>query len=67
MMPQGRKWQTGHPNVHKAPEQSQLSKTNTGALERNDPTRPKRAQSGDFTRRDTAHPTERCQKGANMP
>ena len=38
-MPQGGKWKTGHPNVHKALEWSQLSKTDTGALERNGPTR----------------------------
>ena len=34
-MPQGRKWQTGHPNMHKAPGKSQISKTDTDALERN--------------------------------
>ena len=38
-MPQGSKRQTSHPNVHKAPGQSQLRKTDTSTLERNDPTR----------------------------
>ena len=32
-MPQGRKWKTGLLNVHKARGWSQLSKTDTGALE----------------------------------
>ena len=41
-MPQGRKWQMGHPNMHKAPRWSQLSKTNTGALKWNGPTRMRR-------------------------
>ena len=36
---QGSKWKIGCPNVHKAPEQSQISKTDTGALERNGSTR----------------------------
>ena len=49
-MPQGRKWKMGHRNMHKlALGGSQLSKTDTG----------------DLTRRDTAHPTERCHKGEN--
>ena len=33
MMPQGIKWETGFPNVHKALRWSQLSKTDTGTLE----------------------------------
>ena len=36
MMPQGSKWKMGRPNMHKAPGRSQLSKTDTGALERNE-------------------------------
>ena len=39
MMPQGRKWQTGRSNMHKALEQSQICKTDTGTLEQNSPTR----------------------------
>ena len=54
-----------HPNVHKAPRQSQLSKTDMSALERNGPTRPECAWSGDLTRCDMTHPNERCHKGAN--
>ena len=65
MMPQGRKWKTGRSNVHKAPEQSQLSKTDTGALERNSQTRLERARSGDLTRHETARPIEQCHKGDN--
>ena len=64
-MPQGSKQKTGCQNVHKAPGQSQLSKTDTGALERNGPTRPEHARSGDLTQRDTSCPTERRHKGAN--
>ena len=37
-MPQGSKQQTSRPNVHKAPQRLELSKTNTGTLERNGPT-----------------------------
>ena len=37
-MPQGRKQKIGHPNVNKAPRRSQLSKTDTSALDRNGPT-----------------------------
>ena len=59
-MPQGRKQQTSHPNVHKAPERSQPSITNMGALERNGPTRTCLAG-----RPRTARLTERCHKGAN--
>ena len=59
------KWQTGRSNVHKAPEQSQLSKTDTGALERNGSTRPECARSGDLTWWDTALPTKQSHKGAN--
>ena len=55
----------GHSNVHKAPRQSQLSKTDTGALELNGLTRPELAESGDLTRRDTTHPNEQCHKGEN--
>ena len=36
-MPQGIKWKMGRLNMHKAPRRSQLSKTDTGALKRNDP------------------------------
>ena len=36
----GSKRQTGCPDVHKAPGRSQLSKSDTGTLEPNDPTRP---------------------------
>ena len=46
---ENQKWQTGRPNMHKAPRLSQLSKTDTGALERNGLTRPERARSGDLT------------------
>ena len=35
MISQGRKQKMGHPNVHKAPRWSQLSKIDTGALEQN--------------------------------
>ena len=42
-MPQGSKRQTDHPNVNKAPRWSQLSKTDMGALKRNDSTRTERA------------------------
>ena len=38
-MPQGRKWKTGHLNMHKALGRSQLSKTDTGALKRNGSTK----------------------------
>ena len=38
-MPQGSKQKMGHLNMHKAPEWSQLSKTDTGTLEQNGPTR----------------------------
>ena len=38
-MPQGRKWKMGYPNMYMAPGWSQISKTDTGALELNDPTR----------------------------
>ena len=65
MMLQGRKWQMGCPNMHKALGQSQLSKTDTGALERNGLTRLERARLGDLTWHDTTHPTERCHKGEN--
>ena len=41
----------GRPNVHKVLGRSQLSKKDMGTLERNSPTRPERAQSGDLTRR----------------
>ena len=53
------------PNVHNAPGRSQISKTDTGALKRNDLTRPKHAQSGDLRRHDTVWPTEQCPKGEN--
>ena len=64
-MPQGRKQQTGHPNVHKAPWQSQPSKTDMGTLERNGPTQPEHTQSGNLTQQDTTRLTERCHKGEN--
>ena len=54
----------GHLNVHKAPGRSQLSKNDTGALERNGPTRTRLV--GDHTRCDTTRLTERiCHKGEN--
>ena len=49
-----------HPNVYKAPGQSQLRKTDTSTLEQNGPTRTR-----PVGRPHTAHPTERCHKGAN--
>ena len=52
------KMENGPPNMHKAPGQSQLSKTDTDALERNDPTQPEGARSDDLTQRDMARPTE---------
>ena len=41
-MPQERKYQMGHLNMHKAPGWSQLCKTKMGALKRNDLTQPER-------------------------
>ena len=38
-MPQGSKWKMGHPNMHKGPGWSQLSKADTGALKQNNLTR----------------------------
>ena len=37
-MPEGRKWQMGRLNVHKGHGWSTLHRTDTSALERNDPT-----------------------------
>ena len=64
-MRQGRKWQVGHLNMQKAPGQSQLRKTDTGALERNGPTGPERAWSRELTWCDMARPTELYHIGAN--
>ena len=64
-MPQGSKWKMGHLNMHKAPRRSQLSKADTGALERNNMTRPECAWSGVLTRRNTTRPNERFHKGEN--
>ena len=50
-------------NVHKAPGQSQLSKTATNALQQNGLTQPECARSCDLTWRDTMHQNERCHKG----
>ena len=62
-MPQGSKEQTGRPNVHKVPRQSQLSKLIQAPL--NKMTRHERAQLGDLTWRDTARPNKRFHKGEN--
>ena len=59
-MPQGSKWKMGCPNIHKAPGQSQLSKTDTGTLERNGPTRTRLIGKPHTTRRDALNRT-------NMP
>ena len=56
----GSKRQTGRPDVHKAPGRSQLSKSDTGALRPNGPTR-----TDALTRCHTARPTEQTHMGAN--
>ena len=65
LMSQGSKQKMGCLNVHKGLGRSQLSKTDTGTLERNSSTRPECTRSIDLTRCDTACPTERCHKGEN--
>ena len=49
MMPHGRKWQVGGPNMHKALGRSQLSKNDTGALKQNSLNALDRATSHDAT------------------
>ena len=51
-MQQGTKWQTGHPNLQKELKQSQLNKTDTGALERNGPTQMPPVRQPHTTRHD---------------
>ena len=57
---QGRKKQMNCMNVHKAPMWSQLSKFDTAALKRNDPTRTRLVG-----RPDMVHPNKQRHKGEN--
>ena len=49
----GRKWKMGRPNMHKTPGWSQLSKSDTGALGPNNPTRARLAGCPHPARHDT--------------